>query len=314
MKRRPSGSFFVKKHFPDKEIPTKSKERNKFHQAVDQELLLDPEFARLAAEFQTKIRLASELTEEAVRRKLPFKIVLMDSWYLAPGLIACLHKHELDWVSLLKKNRKLETASFSLRDERGAKIEIAGAHIKVEELVDLIPPQAFTEVKVGERSYWYFALNVRIPELGKVRLVISYAAAELTGTYAVLVTNRTDWSAKKVLETYLQRWPIETFYQDSKGHLGLDEYRMRGAEAIKKHWCLVFVAYSLLHLDCLEASPKKCQRLARPIKTIGEACRQQGQALLERLILKAHNLIEEGESVTATFAKLFAKQQPLAVG
>ncbi len=52
----------------------------------------------------------------------------------------------------------------------------------------------------------------------------------------MLVTNRTDWSAKKILASYLQRWPIETFYQDSKGHLGLDEYRMRSAEAIQKHW------------------------------------------------------------------------------
>ena len=53
------------------------------------------------------------------------------------------------------------------------------------------------------------------------------------------------------LRWYLQRWPIETFYQDGKTYLGLDEYRMRHAEAIGKHWCLVFVAYSLLHLDCL---------------------------------------------------------------
>ena len=75
---------------------------------------------------------------------------------------------------------------------------------------------------------------MRVPDLGKVRLVISYDNAELEGTSAALVTNRIDWSAKKVIESYLQRWPIETFYQDSKGHLGLDEYRMRGAEAIKK--------------------------------------------------------------------------------
>ncbi len=54
--------------------------------------------------------------------------------------------------------------------------------------------------------------------------------------------------------SYLQRWPIETFYQDSKGHLGLDKYRIRSAEAIQKHWCLVFVAYSLLHLACLPPS------------------------------------------------------------
>ncbi len=42
---------------------------------------------------------------------------------------------------------------------------------------------------------------------------------------------------------------METFYQDGKGHLGLDTYRMRSAEAIGKHWCLVFVAYSLLGFD-----------------------------------------------------------------
>jgi hypothetical protein len=33
--------------------------------------------------------------------------------------------------------------------------------------------------------------------------------------------------------------------------LGFNAYRMRSAEAIGKHWCLVFVAYSLLHLTCL---------------------------------------------------------------
>ncbi len=57
--------------------------------------------------------------------------------------------------------------------------------------------------------------------------VISFENPELTGTYAVLLSNRTDWSAKKILATYLQRWPIETFYQERSGHLGLDKYRMR---------------------------------------------------------------------------------------
>jgi hypothetical protein len=304
--------FFVKKHFPEKEIPKPSKARNKFHKEVDSQLLeLDTEFARLNAEFQTKIMLAVELIEEAVSRKLPFKVVLMDSWYLAPLVIECLRKHELDWVSLLKKNRKLETGSFTLRDSNGKKIEFAAAHIKVEELVEFIPKSAFKEVKFGDKSYWCFALNVSIADLGKVRLVISYSNKELTGTYAALVSNRIDWSMKKIIESYLQRWPIETFYQDSKGHLGLDEYRIRKMEAIQKHWCLVFVSYSLLHLDCLEASPKKRRLFTCPTKTIGEACRQQGQALIEKLVLKVHNLMQEGETAAETFAKLFAKQQPV---
>jgi hypothetical protein len=135
-------SEFVKKYFPELEIPKQKKERQKLHKLVDQTLLKDPEFQELHNQFQTKIALAVELIEQA----------------------------------------------------------------------------------------------------------------RLTGTYAVLLSNRTDWSAQKILASYLQRWPIETFYHDEIGHLGLDEDRMRSAEAISLHWCLVFVAYSLLHLAGLPSS------------------------------------------------------------
>lgn len=50
---------------------------------------------------------------------------------------------------------------------------------------------------------------------------------------------------------------METFYQGGKTHLGHDEYRMRNTEALEKHWYLVFVAYALLHLDCLPLPPTK---------------------------------------------------------
>ena len=84
---------------------------------------------------------------------------------------------------------------------------------------------------------------------------------------------------------------------------------MRTATAIKKHWCLVFVAYSFLHLQCLAASPRKGRAQTHPLKTIGEACRQQGQALIEKLILYAHDLLQRGQSAAEVFAAIFAKQQ-----
>ncbi len=300
---------FVRTHFPGREIPTAKKQRNLLHKQVDEILLQDAEFAALHAQFHTKIALAIELIEKALERKIPFQIVLMDSWFLCEEVATALARLEKDWVSLLKKNRNLEVSSFTLRDAQGQEVALAGPHIKVEDLVPRIPRSAYTQVTIGEREYWYFAVNLRVPGLGKVRIVISFENGDLTGTSAVLVSNRTDWSAKKILETYLRRWPIETFYQDSKGHLGLDEYRMRTAEAIKKHWCLVFVAYSFLHLQCLSASPRKRRALAHPIRTIGEACRQQGQALIETLILYAHDLLQRGQSAAEVFAAIFAKQQ-----
>ncbi len=301
---------FVRKHFPDREIPKRKTERAQFHKQVDPVLWQDPEFQALQPHFRTKIELTIELLEAAIRHKLAFGVVLFDSWYLAPDFIAVLRRRHKDWISILKKNRNLETNSFVLKDAEGKRIPLAGPYIGVEDLVPLIPATAYRPVKVGDTTYWTFTLTVRIPDLGKVRLVISFENAELTGSYALLVTNRVDWTAQRIIGTYLQRWPIETFYQDGKEQLGLDEYRMRDAEAIQKHWCLVFVAYSLLHLDCL---PSSLTRSRLPIKTIGEACRQQVQALIEVLILQMHERLQQGQKAKDIFADLFAKQRAMSV-
>ena len=85
---------------------------------------------------------------------------------------------------------------------------------------------------------------------------------------------------------------------------------MRSLEAIETHWTLVFVAYSLLHLDCLPSSVKgKGKPPLFPSQSIGEACRQQGESLIESLILFAHDLLQEGQPAAEVFSDLFAKQQ-----
>lgn len=299
---------FVQKHFPTRPLPTTKKERARLHKEVDPVLLADPDFQKLHQQFRTKIDLGIDLLEAAIRHKVPFSVLVFDSWYLAEELVSMARYYNKDWLSLLKKNRNLETNSFVLKDTTGKPIRLEGPYIAVEDLVPLIPPTAYRVVTVRDKTYWTFTLAVRIPGLGKVRLVLSFANAELTGTYAVLVSNRVDWNAQRIITLYLQRWPIETFYQDGKGHLGLDAYRMRNAEAIQKHWCLVFVAYSFLHLDCLPSSPTKG---SLPIKTIGEACRQQAQALMQAVILYAHERLQLGQRAQDIFSYLFAKQQPV---
>jgi len=297
---------FVQKHYPDRPIPTTKKERTRFHKEIDPLLLEDPDFQKLYQQFRTKIALGMELLEAAIRHKVPFSVLLFDSWYLAEELVSLARYRKKDWISLLKKNRNLETNSFTLKDATGKPIPLEGPHIAVEDLVPRIPSTAYQAVTVRDKTYWTFTLAVRLPGLGKVRLVVSFKSAELTGTYVVLVTNRVDWGAQRIIALYLQRWPIETFYQDGKTHLGLDEYRMRSAEAIQKHWSLVFVAYSFLHLDCL---PSSLTKGSLPIKTIEEACRQQAQALMQALILYAHEHLQLGQRVEDIFGYLFAKQQ-----
>jgi Transposase DDE domain len=300
----------VAKHVPALEIPTHTKARNRLHTQVDPVLLQDPDFQARHEQFRTKIALAIELVETAIRQKVPFGVVVFDAWYLAEDLVRVLARRRKDWLSLLKKNRWLETASFHVRDANGWPLKLPGPHIAVEDLVPLIPTNAYRPVTVGAHTYWCFTLAVRIPGLGKVRIVVSFEHESLTGRSVVLVTNRVDWSAAKTISMYWQRWPTETFYQDRKGHLGFNDYRMRSTDAIGKHWCVVFVAYSLLHLTCLPTVPDRTKGL---IHTIGDACRQQGRALLQKLLVFVHEQLSHGTTADHVFAQLFAKQRGMVL-
>jgi hypothetical protein len=176
---------------------------------VDSVLLQDPECRARHEQFQTKIALAIDLVEAAIGRKVSFGVVVFDAWYLAEDLIQVLSRRRQDWISLLKKNRRLETASFQRRDVNGWAMKLPGPHIAVEALVPLIPATAYRAITVRAQTSWCFTLGVRIAGLGKVRIVMSFEDEALTGRSVVLVTNRVDWSAAKIIGLYLQRWPTE---------------------------------------------------------------------------------------------------------
>jgi hypothetical protein len=296
----------VAQHVPDLQIPTDKKRRNRLHQQVDPVLLQDPECRARHEQFRTNIALAIELVEEAIRGKVPFGVVVFDAWYLAEDVVQVLARRRKDWISVLKKNRLLETASVHLQDANSWPLKLPGPHIAVEELVPLIPANAYRPVTVREHTYWGFTLAVRLPGLGKVRIVVSYEQESLIGRSVVLVTNRVDWSAAKIISLYWHRWPTDTFDQDSKGPLGFNAYRMRSAEAMGNHGCLVFVAYSLWHLTCLPVGPDRTKGL---IQTIGDACRQQGRALLQNLLVFVHDQLSHGAPIDQVFTQVFAKQR-----
>ena len=97
----------VAKHFPELKIPRDRKVRHRVHKQVDPVLLQDHEFRARHEQFQTKIALAIELVEEAIRSKVPFGVVVFDAWYLAEDLVQVLARRRKDWISVLKKNRLL---------------------------------------------------------------------------------------------------------------------------------------------------------------------------------------------------------------
>src|SRR3989475_4347022 len=140
---------FVQKHFPDRPIPTTKKERARLHKEVDPLLLEDPAFQKLHQQFRTKIDLGIELLDAAIQHKVPFSVLLFDSWYLAEELVSMARYRKKDWISLLKKNRNLETNSFVLKDAGGNPIRMGGPQIAVKDWWPFIRPTPTSAVRGG---------------------------------------------------------------------------------------------------------------------------------------------------------------------
>jgi DDE superfamily endonuclease len=138
----PQWAAAVATHVPELNIPTARKARNRRPKQVDLGLLQDPEFRARHEQLQTNIALAIELVEEAIRSKGPFGVVVFDAWSLAEDVVQVVGRRRKDWISLLKTNRGLETASFHLREANGGTLKLPGPHIAVEELGPRIPATA----------------------------------------------------------------------------------------------------------------------------------------------------------------------------
>ena len=134
----------------------------------------------------------------------------------------------------------------------------------------------------GERTFWTYAKNVTLKKhCQRVRVVFSYED-KVEGEPKVLATNRLNWDAKTVVETYLLRWRIDAFYRDAKQELGLEDSEVRKLHGSKRHWLMVFLADTLLQLN------PKAERLVERVRggseTVGSTCRYAATEVLRSFI------------------------------
>jgi hypothetical protein len=91
-----------------------------------------------------------------------------------------------------------------------------------------------------------FSKAVDLKGVGQVRILISYDNQEFSGDPVYFATDQIRWEGTRILKTYGKRSKIEAFFRDSKQNLGLEDYQLRDLWGIKRHWYLIFLAYSLL--------------------------------------------------------------------
>jgi len=212
----------VAKQCPELTIPTANKVRNRLHQPGDSVRLQASEVRTRHAACHTTMALAVALVEAAIRHKGPLGVGVFDAWDLAEAVVRGLARQRQAWISLLKKHRRLETASVHLREANGGPLQRPSPHIAVKACGPLIPVHASRPVTVREQTDGCATRAVRLPGLGKVRLVVHCEPESWTGRSVVRVTNRVDWHAAKISGLSRHRWPTAPCDQDGQGPLGLD--------------------------------------------------------------------------------------------
>jgi SRSO17 transposase len=210
--------------------------------------------------FRTKLKIASELAESAVRRAIPFAAVVADSFYgedegfkrslseLGTGYVLALkpshawwHKedeigspweaalaaewegerHPGDWVKVVRRFKDgHEEAWWALEVNVGP----YGPEKDRRAVVATTDPE-----KLPEKKTWYLTSN--LPHPGSKRATESeplLAPADLS----------------EIVRLYGLRMWVEQSYKQVKHVLGWSDYQVRSDLAMRRHWQLVCCAFS----------------------------------------------------------------------
>jgi len=241
--------------------------------------------------YRTKTALGADLVRGAVDLGLPFSVVVFDSWFLHNELIDAIQAVDKDWIGGCPKDRL---------------VLIDNQWMQLQEYLKTIPPTAYRLTRVHDHVYWAFTQVLTFKSLRRrpIRMVASFDNPELKGEPRLLTTNRKDWERTRILLTYGDRWPTETFNEDVKGHLGFEDYQLHKLRGIRRHWYLGFAAYSLLG-D--QGHPGRSRHGVRaPFESTGQRCRAVANEVLGDLVEWIAQRLEEGVPTATIVQTLLA--------
>ena len=214
--------------------------------------------------FRTKIQLAVDQIKAFKAPPRTRTMVAFDIWYFCRKVVEAARSRGFDWVTQAKSNRIVKRR---------------GVRMNVTELAESLPADSFRILRIGKDMYCLRGFKVWMNGVGKVRLVVS---REEDG-FHFYVSNRVDWSVRRVVAAYRRRQSVEVYIRDVKQNLGLGEYQARRGRGAIIHWHLVITAYTLLAL--LRRSLVSADGwLRRFLRTIGDVCRWVRKQCLRRLV------------------------------
>ena len=228
------------------------------------------ELGKADPKFVKKPELALQLIDKCLERGYRPKITLIDAGYgNNTPFVKQLESRNLTYIAAIAKNRQVTYQPPTEKEPRKHALE---------EIAQALPAERFTRVQLDleqPRNVWVALLQVHIPKLEgwrtvAIQLNASTWAQATEVDYFLSNAPTHAISATWVATTYSQRNWVEVFYREAKGWLGLREYQVRDAKSLKRHWILVFTAYTFILWHQLTGGFRR-QWATKPLHTFAEA-------------------------------------------
>ena len=186
------------------------------------------------------------MVREAKKSGIPFDFVLFDTWFSNPAQLVELKGMEVDTIAMIKKNSTKYLWTAPETGETG-KLDVKEIYSRNK--------------KRRGKSRYLLSVNVTVVDSEGTAI-----PAKLV--YARNHSNRKDWvcfvctdtslSEKEILEAYMLRWQIETYFKLTKSYLKLrTECHSTSYDAITSHMVIVAIRYMILAVERFKNSDNR---------------------------------------------------------
>jgi len=165
--------------------------------------------------FKSKLELAKELIDDALKKNLPFSSIVVDSWYTSSDLIEFAANKNLTLAAEVKINRSIFFTHPQTKQWR---------YLRCDELIPLIRkfyPHKLKSVCIPQKdgqdkSVFTYSFNSKLKGC-KTKVKVIFVFDKWSGgnnkNVHILITTDINMSVRSAILTYLLRWGIEESFR-----------------------------------------------------------------------------------------------------
>lgn len=222
--------------------------------------------------------------------------VLLDSWYTAKKIWKAARERGFLITSGLKSNRQLRIDDpDSPQGWSWLGLDAYAARLAAGDFTRVAWPSGSDK----ERYVYVHVVSTRVKKLYRCQVVL--VRETIDGKTRYWASSDLDANPDELLQHIAARWDIEVLFADTKELLGLDQYQLMSANAIRRFWTLVMLAYCFLDMERVRLQDEQHRHI-----TIGDAWRHTQKIHWRHFIDWMHTLfVDNGVSTSKLHEQLF---------